>query len=108
MMPIKLKTIVHLVIIGLLLLIISKLWSRPSQFLLHPRDLMTSGGTGQDPSALFRMKPDLNCVPGPAARSSYYTMGLTPGGLCNDGNWVHDQQRKFTISSGVGGSLLDN
>jgi hypothetical protein len=107
-MPIKLKTVVHLVIIGLLLLIISKVWSRPSPFLLHPRDLMTSGGTGQDPSALFRMKPDLNCVPGPSVRSSYYTMGLTPGGLCNDGNWVHDQQRKFRIDQGVGGSLLDN
>jgi hypothetical protein len=107
-MAIKLKMVVHLVIIGLLLLIVSRLWSRPSSFLLHPSDLMTSGGTGQDPSGLFSMKPDLNCVPGPANRASYYTMGLTPGGLCNDGNWVHDQQRKFKIDSGIGGSLLEN
>jgi hypothetical protein len=106
-MAIKLKTVVHLLITGLLLLIIFRLWSRPSMFVLRPRDMVTSGGTGQDPSALFSFKPDLNCVPGPAARSSYYTMGLTPGGLCGDGNWVHDQQRKFKIEQGVGGSLLD-
>jgi len=107
-MPIKLKTVVHLVIIGLLLLIIFRLWSRPSNFILRPSDLMTSGGTGQEPSALFSMNPDLNCVPGPSKRASYYTRGLTPGGLCGDGDWVHDQQRKWKIDSGIGGSLLEN
>jgi hypothetical protein len=107
MMPIKLKTVIHLVIIGLLLLIIFRLSSRPSTFILRPSEMVTTG-TGMSPSALFDMKPDLNCVPGPANRASYYTMGLTPGGLCGDGNWVHDQQRKWSIQSGIGGSLLAN
>jgi hypothetical protein len=108
MMPIKLKTVVYLAIIGLLLLIIYRM-SRTSMFSIHlqPRDMVTAG-TGIEPSALFSMTPDLNCVPGPAARASYYTSGLTPGGLCGDGNWVHDQQRKWSIQSGIGGSLLEN
>jgi len=108
MMPIKMKTVLRLVIIGLLLLIIFRMGSRPSTFILRPSEMVTTNGTGMLPSALFDMKPDLNCVPGPAKRSSYYTMGLTPGGLCGDGNWVHDQQRKFTIQGGIGGSLLEN
>jgi hypothetical protein len=107
MMPIKLKTVVHLVIIGLLLMIIFRLNSRPSPFILRPSEMVTTG-TGIQPSALFNMPPDLNCVPGPANRASYYTRGLTPGGLCGDGNWVHDQQRKWKIESGIGGSLLQN
>jgi len=104
----KLKTVAHLVIIGLLLMIIHRLYTRPSSFVLRPSELITSKGTGMEPSAIFSMKPNLNCVPGPAKTSSYYTMGLTPGGLCGDGNWVHDQQRKFRIDGGIGGSLLDN
>ena len=106
MMPIKLKTVVHLVIIGLLLMIIYRMY-QPSMFALHPSEMVTTG-TGIPPSALFNMNPDLSCVPGPAARASYYTRGLTPGGLCGDGNWVHDQQRKWSIQSGIGGSLLEN
>jgi hypothetical protein len=96
-----------MVIIGLLLLIIFRVSTRPSNFVLRPSD-MAIIGTGQDASALFSMKPDLNCVPGPANRASYYTMGLTPGGLCGDGNWIHDQQRKWKIQGGIGGSLLEN
>ena len=107
MMPIKLKTVVHLVIIGLLLMIIFRMYSRPSSFILRPSEMVTTG-TGIPPSALFDMPPDLNCVPGPASRASYYTRGLTPGGLCGDGDWVHDQQRKWKIESGIGGSLLQN
>ena len=80
MMPIKLKTVVHLVIIGLLLMIIFRMYSRPSSFILRPSEMVTTG-TGIQPSALFNMPPDLNCVPGPANRASYYTRGLTPGGL---------------------------
>jgi hypothetical protein len=106
MMPVKLKTVVHLVIIGLLLMIIYRM-SRPSSFILRPSEMVTTG-TGIPPSALFDMPPTLGCVPGPAKNASYYTLGLTPGGLCGDGNWVHDQQRKWSIQSGIGGSLLEN
>ena len=105
-MPVKMKTVVHLVIIGLLLMIIYNLYSRPvSNFI--GRDLVTTKGTGREASDLFAMNPDLACVPGPSEKASYYTRGLTPGGLCGDANFVHDQQRKFTIQSGIGGSLLD-
>jgi len=57
--------------------------------------------------SIFDVKNNLNCVPGPGADSAYYTQDLTPGGLCGDMNFVKNQQRDFTISSGIGGSLFD-
>ena len=107
MAELKLKTVLHFIIVALLLLIIWRLWSKPSTFVLAPADLSIQG-TKVGPKSMFDMKPDLNCVPGPAARASYYTMGLTPGGLCGDGAWVQAQQRDYKISKGIGGSLLEN
>jgi hypothetical protein len=34
-------------------------------------------------------------------------MGLTPGGLCGDGEAVQSQLRDFSIENGIGGSLLE-
>jgi urease alpha subunit len=58
-------------------------------------------------ASIFDIKNKLDCVPGPGADSAYYTQDLTPGGLCGDADFVKNQQRDFTISSGIGGSLLD-
>lgn len=99
------KVLVRAVIIGLLLLIIWNLWSRPSTFALAPTDLDIQGTMG-GPASIFALKPDLACTPGPSARADYYTSGLTPGGLCGGMDYVHRQQRDYQIRGGIGGSLL--
>jgi len=104
-MPVKVKTVVQAVIVALLLMIIWKLSSRPSTFVLAPADLAIRGTRG-GPKSLFDIKPDLTCVPGPSDKADYYTSGLTPGGLCGGMNFVHSQQRDYSIESGIGGPLM--
>ena len=105
-MPMKVKTVVQAAIIGLLLLIIWKLWSRPSNFVLAPADLGIRGTSG-GPQSIFAIRPNLQCTPGPSAQADYYTSGLTPGGLCGGMDFVHKQQRDYSILSGVGGPLME-
>lgn len=104
-MPVKVKTVVQAFIVGLLLVIIWRLWSRPSTFVIAPADLAIRGARG-GPASLFDIKPDLACVPGPSEKADYYTSGLTPGGLCGGMNFVHSQQRDYSIESGIGGPLM--
>lgn len=104
-MPFKLKTAIQALIVGLLLLIIWNLWSRPSPFTLSPADLSIRGTRG-GPSSLFDIQPNMACTPGPSAQADYYTRGLTPGGLCGGMNFVHAQQRDYAITDGIGGPLL--
>ena len=105
-MPIKVKTVVQAAIVGLLLLIIWNLWSRPSSgFALAPADLMVRGTRG-GPASIFDIQPNMACTPGPSAQADYYTRGLTPGGLCGGMNFVHAQQRDFSITDGIGGPLM--
>jgi hypothetical protein len=105
-MPIKVKTVVQAAIVGLLLLIIWNLWSRPSStFVLAPTDLMVRGTSG-GPASIFDIKPSLACTPGPSAQADYYTSGMTPGGLCGGMNFVHAQQRDYAITDGIGGPLM--
>lgn len=103
------KVLSHAVIIGLLLAILYQL-ARPASTYTHhggiPRDLNIKG-TGADPSKLGNLKSSLSCAPGPSKDSAYYTSGLTPGGLCGDDAFVQAQMRDYSISDGIGGSLLD-
>lgn len=102
------KVLTHAIIIGLLLAILYQL-ARPASYYtpnLAPIDIAIKG-TGQEPSQLGDIKPSLACVPGPEKESAYYTMGLTPGGLCGDENFVLSQMRDYSIADGIGGSLLD-
>jgi hypothetical protein len=59
------------------------------------------------PKDLFAIKPSLDCTPGPSEDASYYTSGLTPGGICGDQQYVHEMMRDFAIADGIGGSLLE-
>jgi hypothetical protein len=104
-MAINGKTVVQAVIVGMLLLIIWNLWSRPSTFVLAPTDLAIRGTRG-GPASLFDIQPSLACTPGPSAQADYYTRGLTPGGLCGGMNYVHAQQRDYSIMDGIGGPLM--
>ena len=102
------KMIVHAIIIALLLAILYQLVRPASTFVptFQPSELTTQT-SGRDPSQFGDLRPSLSCVPGPEKESSYYTMGLTPGGLCGDQDFVVSQMRDYKITDGIGGSLLD-
>jgi len=105
------KMLVHAVIIGLLLAILMLLIQGrgASTSTYEPADIVTVAGPNAraDPASIFNLKVGLDCVPGPSENAAYYTQGLTPGGLCDSGNYVKDQQRDYAIADGVGGSLLE-
>lgn len=103
------KLVTHALIIGLLIVIIVML-ARPSRSGYSASPLLTqpTGVAAQDgPKSLFDIKPGLDCTPGPSENASYYTMGLTPGGLCDDSQFIKGQLRDYSIVEGVGGSLLE-
>jgi hypothetical protein len=104
------KMAVHAIIIGLLLAILVILvQGRGGSSTYEPADIVTVAGPNAraDPASIFNLKVGLDCVPGPSENASYYTQGLTPGGLCDSGQYVKDQQRDYAIADGVGGSLLE-
>jgi len=106
------KMVVHALIIGLLLAILVLLVQGRggSTSAYEPFPLVTTAGPNAkaDPKSIFDLKIGMDCVPGPSENSAYYTQGLTPGGLCNSGEYVRDQQRDYAIASGIGGSLLED
>jgi len=107
------KMLVHAVIIGLLLAILVILaqgrGGSGAKSYYEPYPLVTTAGPNAkaDPASIFDLKIGVDCVPGPSENAAYYTQGLTPGGLCDSGNYVKDQQRDYAIADGVGGSLLE-
>ena len=108
-MAIKLgKLLTQAVIIGLLVAILVMLvQGRGSTY--EPAPLVTSPGLAATvgPKSLTEIPSSLECTPGPSESASYYTRGLTPGGLCGDGDMVREQIRDFNIDGGIGGSLLE-
>lgn len=105
------KMVVHALIIGLLLAILVLLvQGRGSTSTYEPFPLVTTAGPNAkaDPKSIFDLKVGLDCVAGPSEKAAYYSQGLTPGGLCNSGEYVRDQQRDYAIASGIGGSLLED
>ena len=106
------KVVVHALIIGLLVAILVMLMTKKPMMTsaFEGAPIMTVPGPNSkaEPKELFEIKPSLSCVPGPSEQADYYTSGLTPGGLCGGSASVRDQLRDFTISGGIGGSLLEN
>jgi len=104
------KLVTHALIIGLLIVIIVMLTRsarsgfQAAQLTTQPTGVAAQSGA---PTSLFDIKPSLECTPGPSENAAYYTMGLTPGGLCDDGVFIKGQLRDYSIVDGVGGSLLE-
>lgn len=102
------KLVMNLVIIGLLILILRQVLGRGiSGF---GADLTTTPGAGMSagPSSIFGLKHDISCTAsGFNPNSAYYSKSLTPGGWCKDMDFVRNQERDYTIDSGIGGSLLN-
>lgn len=72
-------------------------------------NLTTTPGSGMSggPSSIFDLKNKVGCTAsGFNPDSSFYSKSLTPGGLCGDMDFVRNQERDYTIDSGIGGSLL--
>jgi len=75
---------------------------RRESYKLSPTLIQTTGGST---GTLFNLPYDLDCVPGPTAKSSYYTKGLSPGGICGAQKHV-EASANYQITGGIGGSLL--
>jgi hypothetical protein len=80
---------------------------KTSYYVLSPQELGTIKKPNQ-PESIFDLPYKLECVPGPSAKSSYYSIGLNPGGICGDEAWVNGAMGQYKITSGVGGSLLQD
>ena len=78
-----------------------------SYFGLRPQSLVIKKKPNQ-PASIYNLKYDLECVPGPSAKSAYYSKGLTPGGICGDEAWVNAAMGQYKIESGVGDARLGN
>lgn len=106
------KLATHAVIIGLLVVILVLLvkgarsgyqqGSGGSEVTIQPGPMVS-----KDPKTLFEIQPNIECTPGPSEKADYYTMGLTPGGLCGGSQMVRDQMRDYALADGIGGSLLE-
>ena len=104
------KIVTNALIIGLLVTILVMLvQGQKSRYAWEPAPLVTKPGPSvqAQPASLFAIRPSLECTPGPSEKSAYLTSGLTPGGLCGDQAFIHDQMRDFAIADGIGGSLLE-
>ena len=75
---------------------------RRESYKLSPIPVQTTGGST---GSLFDLPYNLDCVPGPTSKSSYYTIGLSPGGICGAQKHVEDSAN-YQITGGIGGSLL--
>ena len=102
------KVLAQAVIIGLLVAILIMLvQGRGSTYEAAPLVTVAGAQASTGPSSLTEIPSSLECTPGPAENAAYYTRGLTPCGLCGDGDSVRSQIRDFSIEGGIGGSLLE-
>lgn len=103
------KMLTHALIIGLLvaILVLQVRGSSVSAFQPAPLDTKPTSSLARQATSVVDLSPSLECTPGPSEKAAYYTKGLTPGGLCGDGELVQSQIRDFSIENGIGGSLLE-
>ena len=102
------KVLTQAVIIGLLVAILIMLvQGRGSTYEAAPLVTVVGYQASSGPSSLTEIPSSLECTPGPSEKAAYYTRGMTPGGLCGDGDMIREQIRDFSIEGGIGGSLLE-
>jgi hypothetical protein len=102
------KVLTQAVIIGLLVAILIMLvQGRGSTYEAAPLVTVAGAQASTGPSSLTEIPSSLECTPGPSEKAAYYTRGMTPGGLCGDGDMIREQIRDFSIEGGIGGSLLE-
>ena len=98
----------NIVIIGLLFIILLQVMGRGVSGFGAMLETTPGAGMSAGPSSIFGLKHDISCTAsGFNPNSAYYSKSLTPGGWCKDMDFVRNQERDFTIDSGIGGSLLN-
>jgi hypothetical protein len=83
---------------------------RPEKYVLSPSPLATDDKV-QNASvgaSLLKLPYTMACVPGPYPKGSYYTKGLLPGGICGDQAFVNAAMHEYSITGGIGGSIMNN
>jgi hypothetical protein len=101
------KILMNVVIIALLFLILRQVMVRGVSGFGAALTTTPGAGMSSGPSSIFGLKHDITCTAsGFNPDSAYYSKSLTPGGWCKDMDFVRNQERDFTIDSGIGGSLL--
>jgi len=98
------EKIVYAVLVFIILALLAMKFSKSGYQGLMPQDIMIKG-QGNEQSSIFDLKHDISCVPGPQETAASYSKSLTPGGYCGDQQWVA-QQANYTITDGIGSSLL--
>lgn len=102
------KMFMNALVIGLLVaILVLVIQGNKSGFEAAPLSVNAGPAARQTNGDIFAMKNRVECVPGPSESADYYTVGLTPGGLCGGAALVRDQMRDYQIADGVGGSLLE-
>ena len=102
------KIFTQAVIVALLVAILVMLvQGRGSTYEAAPLMTVAGSAAAAGPSSLSEIPSSLECTPGPSEKAAYYTRGMTPGGLCGDGDMIREQIRDFSIEGGIGGSLLE-
>ena len=99
----KLPPSVTTAIMFLAVMVIFRCLCSKSKYTLSPFPIMMDA---KSTGSLFDLPNKMGCVPGPSKEASYYTKDLTPGGVCGAQELV-DAQASYTITGGIGGSLMD-
>lgn len=96
----KLMSFVVVAVVGLWLFWVFQRRRKQSGY----REINT--GSDEVPN-MFSLQSSPSCVPGPSPQAAYYT-DESSGGLCSDQEYVHKLGYGYTITDGVGGSLLSS
>ena len=99
----KLSPLVSSVLVLVVVFLLFRQLGSKSSYRLSPSGVTVSAKSS---GSLFELPSELDCVPGPTQKGSYYTKDLTPGGVCGAQKFV-DDQASYTITGGIGGSLMD-
>jgi hypothetical protein len=98
----------HLVLIGLILYFGFQMIRKScmsSGYRLSPATYDTTVTAEQVPGGLFGLPYKMDCVPGDLPTSSYYTKGLSPGGICGGQKYVESQASDYVITGSNGGAM---
>src|SRR5210317_26458 len=94
------NALLYMLVILIAIVILGVMNARSSSYQPRPITIKTVSE-----KSLFDLETDLECTPGSGKKDSPYTVGLTPGGLC-DAQKLVGEHAGYEIADGIGGSLI--
>jgi len=94
------NALLYMLVLMIALVILGVMNARSSSYQPRPITIKTVSE-----KSLFDLETDLECTPGSGKKDSPYTVGLTPGGLC-DAQKLVGEHAGYEIADGIGGSLI--